>query len=233
MSSHLPEKLLVLDRAAELRAAGAPWPTVATELKLPVEELRSLRAAHASAYNRLARRAADEFRRDTMQETLARLRRLLQSENEGVAIVAAGTVVRYELARMRQDARRERPERPARSSCVEIRESPRWRNDPPPPPSRPTPTPEPACDSQCDSGPGEWCDRRCDTSAAVPEAPGKEEVKHPPVGQEKAMPSDVPMGGVTPAPTPPAAEQPAAPPRRRTTRVDAIRRRKWLPAGLI
>ncbi len=108
MSNLIPEKLALLGRAAELRATGAAWVAVATELKVADDELRTLRAANTHDYNRLARRAEREFEREAARASLARLRELLKSTEDGVAMLAAGTIIRYELARMRHEVQAER-----------------------------------------------------------------------------------------------------------------------------
>ena len=156
MSSLLPEKLLLLDRAAELRAAGTPWTAVATELKVADNELHTLRAANARAYDRLARQAEREFQRETVRATLTRLRELLKSTDEGVAMLAAGTVIRYELARMRNDLEAARDSfRKRQRQLLDEFTSPRKRprDEFPPPPSGPVTAGKTGCDSGCDSPP--------------------------------------------------------------------------------
>jgi hypothetical protein len=96
-----PEPLALLGRAAELRAGGTPWDDVAAKLAVAVDDLRRLAAEHARGYARLVRRAQREFVRETMHATVARLRDLLKSQQEGVAMMAAATLVRYDLAKMR------------------------------------------------------------------------------------------------------------------------------------
>ena len=101
MSSTSPESLALLGRAAELRAAGTPWADAATQLAVGVDELRRLAAGHARDYDRLARRARAELLRETLDAALAALRARLNSPDPGVSLLAATTIVRYDLARMR------------------------------------------------------------------------------------------------------------------------------------
>jgi hypothetical protein len=96
-----PESLALLNRAAELRAAGTPWSDAATQLAVEHAELRRLVAEHGRDYERLARRARTELRRDTLHEALAALRTQLQSPDDRVKFLAATTVIRYEMALMR------------------------------------------------------------------------------------------------------------------------------------
>jgi hypothetical protein len=211
MSTLVPEQLLLLNRAAELRASGAPWAAVAAVLKVASDQLHELRTTHARAYDRLARRADNEFARETVRATLARLRELLKSTDESVAMLAAGTVIRYELARMRQEARKDRPF---------PRETPRWRNETPPLPSRNITASKPECDSGCDS------------PISRPEMPKSQVVSADPIAPKSARCDSPPASVVTPARPTPTPSAPPAPSKGKTTTVDALRRKKWLPDGL-
>jgi hypothetical protein len=205
MSRLNPEKLLVLNRAAELRAGGSSWPTVATELKVAADELRSLRAANARAYDRLERRADNEFKRETVRASLARLRELLKSESEGLAMAAAGTIIRYELARMRHDERRE------------LRKAePKFRNELPPPPSRAVTAEKSRCDGGCDS---------VSTATQMPNQTAVTAEQATPAAAQTSRRDSVPTSGVTGGVT-------ASKPTGKTTMMDAIRRKKWMPRGL-
>ena len=143
-----------------------------------------------------------------MRASLARLRELLKSESEGLAMAAAGTIIRYELARMRHDERRERGE--LRKNETKIR------NELPPPPSWRTTAEKPHCDSGCDTSTPAT---QTPTTAAV----NAEKVE--PIVTQKSGCDSVPATGVTAGVT---APKPAG----KTTMMDAIRRKKWLPPGL-
>jgi hypothetical protein len=110
MSDIVPANLDLLRQAAELRADGTPWPAVAAKLAVSVGQLRRVADEHARAYGRLTRRANRELHGDTMRRTVAKLGGLLDSPEQGVVMMAAATLVRYDLARMRQElqTRRER-----------------------------------------------------------------------------------------------------------------------------
>jgi len=231
MANLIPEQLALLHHAAELRAGGKPWAAVATELKVPDAELRGLRAANARLYDRLARRAEREFERETVRAALTRLCELMRSSDESVAMLAAGTVIRYELARMRQELAQiqQKRDRLHRELIIDqtfpraARETARWRNELPPPPSRPVTAPKPGCDSGCDS------------STIKPQAPAQKPLSAELPAKKTACDS-APAAAVTPPPAPTPAAPLSAPPKGKTTIVDSIRRKKWLtermPDGL-
>jgi hypothetical protein len=107
------ESLVLLSRAAELRASGTRWPDAATQLSVGHDELRKLVAEHNRDYERLARRARADLLRETLDEAVAALRVMLKSPDARLGFLAATTLVRFELARMRHgmQAARERLER--------------------------------------------------------------------------------------------------------------------------
>src|SRR6476469_1693821 len=105
MSRLIPQQQALLVRAAEFRAAGTPWTAIATELQVADDDLRDLRDANTRLFRQLVRRANHEFEDETLRSTLARLRELMKSANEGVALAAAGIVIRCEMLRMRRDER--------------------------------------------------------------------------------------------------------------------------------
>jgi hypothetical protein len=116
MTATSPESLALLGRAAQLRASGVPWPDAAAQLSLGHDELRRLVSDHSRDYERLVRRARTGVLRETLDEALAALRTHLASREERVSMVAATTLVRYDLARTRLGAQeaRTRLERRAR-----------------------------------------------------------------------------------------------------------------------
>ena len=101
MTTTSPESLALLGRAAKFRAEGKSWADAATQLAISHDELRRLVADHTRDYDRLARRARNEVHRESMDEALSTLRRLMKSEEPAVGMMAATTFVRYTLARMR------------------------------------------------------------------------------------------------------------------------------------
>jgi len=218
MSALLPERLGLLGRAAELRAAGTPWPDVATKLATGPDDLRRLATEHARAFGRLARRAKREFRREVMAAAVARLRELLKSQQEGVALAAAATLVRYELAQMR-DRRQSRADRKARHKG---RRRGSRRDELP---TRPGLTLTPHAVKtvsetvQCDTAEA----ARCDTTAPAPQVLTPQGVPTAAPSAEKVR-CDTGCDSVLAAP--------ADMPRGSTKRVDAIRRGRWLPPGL-
>ena len=108
MTATSPESLALLGRAAELRASGVPWSDAAAQLSLGHDELRRLVSDHTRDYERLVRRARTEVLRETLDEAVAALRVHLASREERVSMVAATTLVRYDLARTRLGAQEAR-----------------------------------------------------------------------------------------------------------------------------
>jgi hypothetical protein len=207
----VPETLALLGRAAELRAAGTPWPDAALQLKVAPDDLRALVAAHRRDFDRLVRRAGRDLEDETRGATLAKLRELLKSPNEGVVMFAAGIFIRYELAKMRHEVQLGRTGRPERE--------PRPRNELPPPPSR-TITAEKTA-----------CDRGCDNPTPTPEVQKSQSVASAAAPQKVSCDS-VAKAGVTAGVTAPKAPATSPPPRGKTATVDAIRLKRWLPDGL-
>jgi hypothetical protein len=223
MPELLPERLGLLARAAELRAGGTPWTDVATQLATNTDELRRLTCEHAGAFGRLRRRAGREFRREVMAASVARLRDLLRSHQEGVALAAAATLVRYDLALMR-DRRQARADRKARH-----KRRGRGRRDELPPrpgltvaaePAEPVEAPEVTKRVEAKSA-AESARRNSPTPA--PQVVAAERVPAAPPGAEKRA-CDT---GCDSAPVSTPAK-----PRGSTKRVDAIRRGRWFPPGL-
>jgi hypothetical protein len=114
MTTISPTTLALLGRAAHLRASGRSWADAAAQLAVGQDELRRLAYEHSRDYDRLSRRARNEVLRESMDEAVGTLRRLLGSEDPDVGRMAAVTLVRYTMARMRQDlnAGGERPPKP-------------------------------------------------------------------------------------------------------------------------
>lgn len=95
----------LLTRAADLRVAGANWPDAAKQLAVGEAELRTLATDYQRDYDKLARRARTEAARETFDAALTALRGLLKSEDARVSLLAATTIVRYEMARLRRNDR--------------------------------------------------------------------------------------------------------------------------------
>ena len=74
-------------------------PAAAEQLKITPDELRALINSHRRDFQRRARRAEREFDAELRRVALAKLLELMRSANEAAAMFAAGTVIRYELAR--------------------------------------------------------------------------------------------------------------------------------------
>ena len=96
-----PESLALLERAAELRAAGAHSADAAKQLAVGHDELRRLASEHYRDYERLSRRARNDLHRQAVSATIAALINLMQSPEPGVGIRAATTLVRYHTALLR------------------------------------------------------------------------------------------------------------------------------------
>jgi hypothetical protein len=216
MSSLIPERLALLERAAELRARGTPWDDIAAKLTVAPDDIRRLSSENARAYARLARRAKREFRSEAMNATIAKLRDLLNHEQVGIAMAAAATLVRYDLARMRHEQHAGRPPK-----------NQRQRDELPPLPSGRVASVT-VDNTRCDS--------RCDTTPVTPQVQAPKPVPAELVGAQKTGCDTVTAVTITTpvTPTPPTAPVPAKPvaSREKTRVVDAIRRKRWLPPGL-
>src|SRR4051812_41272559 len=91
----------LLERAAELRAAGSSWENAAKHLGSTPDELKALAAADRRAYRKLVR----EFLRDNMTDALAEsvffTRMLMRSEDEKISWKASDGYMRYDSNRYR------------------------------------------------------------------------------------------------------------------------------------
>jgi hypothetical protein len=105
VTAESPDLLL---RVAELRAAGASWADTAVKLAVGHDELRRRVADHHRDYERLTRRARTELLRETLDAALTALRTQIHSADPRLSYMAACTVVRYELARMRHGTQQAR-----------------------------------------------------------------------------------------------------------------------------
>ena len=96
-----PESLALLERAAELRAAGTHWADAAKQLAVAHDELRRLAAENARDYERLSRRARADLHRQAVGAVVTTLINLMRSADPGVSLLAATTFVRYDSALLR------------------------------------------------------------------------------------------------------------------------------------
>ena len=230
MSNLQPEKALLLERAAELRAAGSPWTAVATELKVAADDLRTLRQSNTRLFDRLVRRADRESAADTLRATFARLRELLKSTNEKIAMLAAGTIIRFELARMRQSLQ-------ARRNALE-RWGERNRDELPPLPSRRLGVEKLGCD-RLGSQPKRSEEVPAQQAVAT-QAPAKsttwDSMPVTGVTGAKLASASPAVNRAECAQKPPLLQSPpAAPPgaaKGKSSVTEALRRKKWLPPGL-
>src|SRR5262245_58690184 len=193
MSALLPDTPALLGHAAELRARGTPWDGVATQLMIRTDELRRLVRDHARTYDRLADQARREFAHETLHAALARLHGLLQRQNERVALSAASTLVRYDLAQLRhrQQARTRKD-----------RQAEKPRNELPPLPGE-TGTAEKNVGVAVQK-------TRCDTPSPRPQVPVGEGVSAGAVDVQKAGCDSV-TAAPAPASSPPTAKPALSP----------------------
>jgi len=219
----------MLVRAAELRSSGLPWADVADRLTVGLDDLRSLADDLSGVYDRLCRQARRSYRRETMDATVTRLRELLKSQQESVALLAATTLIRYDLAFMRREVQHST----CRRRHTSRRRVPR-RDETPPPPSAASASKK----------------ARCDTPSTESEVPLEKAVEEPVTGAPIAGCDSSKREGVTspvsrpsrPAavvehatnqgvPVPPTPAAAARSEQGKTSMMGKIRRKKWLPAG--
>ena len=96
----------ILVSVAELRAAGTRWPEVATQLNIELDVLRRTVREKQREYDQLVRRARKELQQEAADAMLATLRGLLDSPDPKVKLTAATSLMRYEMARMREQSNR-------------------------------------------------------------------------------------------------------------------------------
>src|SRR5438132_14385367 len=91
----------LLGRAAEMRAHGLSWDTVARKLKLDEEELQQLVHDAGPAYRRLLATARREVRGEAADEALVTLRRELRSDEDKARRGAADSILKLTMTLLR------------------------------------------------------------------------------------------------------------------------------------
>lgn len=104
--SHTPPEDVVLARAADLRAAGLSWDTVAARLLRPADEVRAWPTLYATEWRTALHAAERRLVGEASAESVLILRQLLRSQDEKVRRDAAKFLVdlRLGLAKLDQPA---------------------------------------------------------------------------------------------------------------------------------
>ena len=107
-------------RAAELRAVGSTWPTIAAHVGRSVRTLHAWRVEHAACWTAAYRRAERELVDEAAAESVLMLRTQLRAKSEAVRQSAAQKLLAYRQARERQrrPAARKPDPRPKPSSLA-------------------------------------------------------------------------------------------------------------------
>ena len=142
-----------------------------------------------------------------MSQTVQALRELLRSPEPGTVALAAITIVRYELAKMK-----ERYHASSVRLARQRKENNPFRNELPPLPSRGVTVEKTRCDTRCDSPP------------PATQSPKSQPVAASPIAATKPRCDTLPA-----PPVPTALLQPTNPVAKKgkTAVVDAIRRKRW------
>lgn len=136
----------LLVSVAELRAAGTRWPEVATRMNLDLDELRRSVRENQREYDQLVRRARKELQQEAADAMLATLRGLLDSPDPKVTLTAATSLMRYEMARMREHSKRAKNQ--SKATRDQLEDELRAIENPSAPRSQPSPSSRPEVQSQ-------------------------------------------------------------------------------------
>jgi hypothetical protein len=101
-----PELHALLRRAAELRAAGQSWPSVARQIEIDENVLIQLTRDHHATYRKLLRSARSEVFAEGTAEAFLFLRKLLRSEDERISWRAAESMLKFTMTLVRHRKRK-------------------------------------------------------------------------------------------------------------------------------
>lgn len=110
MPSKKSPPLRLIAAAAELRAGGASWDAVATQVGRSVETVRRWPVAYPAIWRKAARIAERQLLTDATAESVHTLRRQLRSEDDKASRDAAQKLIQFRVA----DGKRGRPKRTAK-----------------------------------------------------------------------------------------------------------------------
>src|SRR5687768_6752093 len=99
--SPLPPEAELLERAAELRAAGSSWDVVARKLGTTADALRGLTRTHKPKYRKLLAAARREVVDESFCEGMLILRAQARLEDLRIANKAADALVRVRMGMVR------------------------------------------------------------------------------------------------------------------------------------
>ena len=110
METLSPKLLTLLTRAAELRAAGASWTTVAQEIRKIAETCRAWPRRFPETWRRLFRQALGERAAEGGVEAHIYLRKLIRHDNPHISLCAAQFLQRAWESQMTREDKAERPD---------------------------------------------------------------------------------------------------------------------------
>ena len=90
---------LLIQRAAELRAGGASWEMVATDVERAVATVRRWPAEYPAIWKRAFRIAEQQLLTDATAESVLTLRKQLRSEDEKSSRDAAQKLIQFRMAK--------------------------------------------------------------------------------------------------------------------------------------
>lgn len=93
---------LLIQKAAELRAGGASWEMVATDVERAVATVRRWPAEYPVVWKRAFRIAEQQLLTDATAESVLTLRKQLRSEDEKSSRDAAQKLIQFRMAKQRK-----------------------------------------------------------------------------------------------------------------------------------
>ena len=89
----------VLERAAEMKAAGSSWEAIANALQRKVQTAKKWSRVYANAWQELFGKFEKQFLDEAAAESVLALRRQLRADEATVSIRAAEKLIRYRISR--------------------------------------------------------------------------------------------------------------------------------------
>jgi hypothetical protein len=99
-----PKTRRAMELAAELRAAGATWETVAEKLQRRAFVIQRWGKLYAETWEQMLRDAEERLSRQGNNESRSTLRTMLRDENKRLRLTAADKLMRVRLAELEHEA---------------------------------------------------------------------------------------------------------------------------------
>ncbi len=87
------------ERAAEMKAAGSSWETIATALQRTVQTVKKWPRVYANEWQELFGKFEKQFLDEAAAESVLALRKQLRGEESAVSIRASDKLIRYRISR--------------------------------------------------------------------------------------------------------------------------------------